>query len=149
MMHISRPTSPASQSDTSSVDMGKGLQSPLTFGLMLCGGVGAVLFTASYLLEGISRPDYSAWQQPISALSLGPGGWLQQVNFVVFGVITIWTAFAWRIFLNGGAVWYPIFRGLQGLGLIIDGFFSQDPAPGYPKGAMPVPPTFHGIVHVI
>jgi hypothetical protein len=118
---------------------------------LTCGTIGSLVFTAAYLIEGATRPDYSAWQQSISALSLGPGGWVQQVNFVVFGVITIWTAFAWRIFLKGGAgaAWYPIFRGLQGLGLIIDGVFSQDPAPGYPKGAVLVPPTFHGIVHVI
>jgi hypothetical protein len=84
-----------------------------------------VLFTIVYLIEGATRPDYSAWQQAINALSLGPGGWVQQVNFVVFGVIIIWTAFAWRKFLKGGvgATWYPIFRVLEGLGLIVDGFF--------------------------
>ena len=92
-------------------------------------------------LQRLAATDQRA--QP-GARRMGAAG-----QFCGFGVITIWTAFAWRIFLKGGAVWYPIFRGLQGLGLIIDGFFSQDPAPGYPKGAVPVPPTFHGIVHVI
>jgi hypothetical protein len=103
---------------------------------LTCGTLGSLLFTTTYLIEGATRPDYSAWQQAISALSLGPGGWVQQVNFVVFGVMTIWTAFAWRVFLQGGpgAMWYPILRGLQGLALIVDGFFSQDPALGYPKG---------------
>src|SRR5258708_12497852 len=78
---------------------------PVPIALLLwlsCGSIGSVLFTITYLIEGVTRPDYNAWQQAISALSLGPGGWVQQVNFVVFGVITIWTAFAWRQFLIGG-----------------------------------------------
>ncbi len=125
---------------------------PTTLLLWLsCGTIGSVLFTIVYLIEGATRPDYSAWQQAISALSLGPGGWVQQVNFVAFGVIIIWTAFAWRKFLKGGvgATWYAIFRVLEGLGLIVDGFFSQDPAFGYPKGAALTAPTLHGAIHVI
>src|SRR6266851_2645687 len=125
---------------------------PTTLLLWLsCGTIGSVLFTIVYLIEGATRPDYSAWQQAISALSLGPGGWVQQVNFVAFCVIIIWTAFAWRKFLKGGvgATWYAIFRVLEGLGLIVDGFFSQDPAFGYPKGAALTAPTLHGAIHVI
>jgi hypothetical protein len=125
---------------------------PTTLLLWLsCGTIGSILFTTTYLIEGVSRPDYSAWQQAISALSLGPGGLVQQVNFVVFGVIIIWTAFAWRKFLRGGVgeTWYPIFRFLEGLGLIVDGFFSQDPAFGYPKGGVLVPPTLQGTIHNI
>lgn len=130
------------------------MKRPVPTALLLwlsCGTIGSVLFTIVYLIEGAIRPDYSAWQQAISALSLGPGGWVQQVNFVVFGVITIWTAFAWRKFLNGGvgATWYPIFRALQGLALVVDGFFSQDPAFGYPKGAVFTTPTFHAVIHQV
>jgi hypothetical protein len=119
--------------------------------LLTCGTVGSLLFTITYLVEGATRPDYNAWQQAVSALSLGPGGWVQQVNFVLFGVITIFMAFVWRKVLRGGAgaTWYPIMRGIEGLGLIVDGFFSQDPAPGYPKGAVLTAPTLHGELHLI
>jgi Protein of unknown function (DUF998) len=60
-------------------------------------------------------------------------------------------AFVWRKVLKGGvgATWYPIMRALEGLGLIVDGFFSQDPAPGYPKGAVLTAPTLHGEIHLI
>jgi hypothetical protein len=118
---------------------------------LTCGTLGSLLFTTVYLIEGATRPDYNAWQQAISALSLGPGGWVQQLNFVVFGAITIWTAFAWRVFLKGGpgATWYPILRALQGLALIVDGFFSQDPA-GYPPGGVALStPTLHAAIHQI
>jgi hypothetical protein len=37
------------------------------------GVAAAVLFTLIYLIEGMTRPGYNAWQQPVSALSLGPG----------------------------------------------------------------------------
>ena len=94
----------------------------LTFGL-----AGAVLFTITYLIEGAIRPGYNAWQQAISALSLGPGGWIQQANFVVYGVCTLCMAFAWRKVLKGSvyALVYPIIRGIEGLALIMVGFFSQ------------------------
>jgi hypothetical membrane protein len=127
---------------------------PIPTSLLLwlsCGTIGSVLFTTTYLIEGATRPDYSTLQQAISALSLGPGGWVQQVNFVVFGLIVISTAFVWRIFLKGGvgATWYPIFRAIEGLGMVVDGFFSQDPAFGYPKGAILTAPTLHGTIHTI
>ena len=91
MEHIAEPSSRADQSDMPS-SWEKGLRSPLTFGLVSCGGIGAFLFTVTYLIEGFTRPGYDAWQQPISALSLGPGGWVQQVNFVVFGVLMVLSA---------------------------------------------------------
>ena len=66
-------------------------------------------------------------------------------------MITVCTAFAWRKVLKDGvgATWYPILRGLEGLGLIVDGFFSQDPAPGYPQGAVLTAPTLHGEIHLV
>jgi hypothetical protein len=35
------------------------------------------------------------------------------------------------------------------VGLIMDGVFSQDPAPGYPAGALASHPTMHGQVHTL
>ena len=74
MEHLSELTTLIDQSESPSSGLVKVLQSPLTFVLVSCGGAGAFLFTATYLLEGATRPGYSSWQQPISALSLGPGG---------------------------------------------------------------------------
>lgn len=126
---------------------------PRTLLLWLTVGVaGAVLFTAVYLIEGVTRPGYSAWQQAISALSLGPGGWVQQINFVVYGVCSLCMAVAWRKVLKGstGAVAYPIIRGIEGLAIILVGFFSQDPALGYPPGTTHLSTlTLHGEIHII
>src|SRR5260370_22405467 len=60
------------------------LLSPRTLFLIGCGVFGGVLFTVAYLIEGVTRPSYDAVQYAMSVLSLGPGGWVQQVNFVIF-----------------------------------------------------------------
>lgn len=129
-------------------------QLPIPRALLLwltVGLAGAALFTITYLVEGVTRSGYSAWQQAISALSLGPGGWLQQVNFLVFGACTLCMAFAWRAALKGSVygIIYPIIRGIEALALIMVGFFSQDPARGYPPGTTPTSPTLHGEIHII
>ncbi len=120
-----------------------------TFALVACGTIGGLVFAAVYLAEGATRPGYDPWQQAISALSLGPGGQVQQVNFVVFGLLALASSFGWRAALRPGigAAWYPLLRAIAGVGLIVDGFFSQDPAIGYLAGATLGPPTTHGIVH--
>lgn len=93
------------------------------------GVAGTVLFPIIYLIEGVTRPGYSAWQQTISALSLGSGGWMQQLNFALCGVSVLWLAYVWRQILKGGicATWYPIIRDIEGLGLIAIAIFTRDP----------------------
>jgi len=96
----------------------------------LTGGVaGTVLFLAIYTIEGATRPGYNAWQQTISALSLGPDGWIQRADFILCGISVLWLAVVWRQILTGGlsARWYPIVHGLEGLGLLGVGIFTQDP----------------------
>ena len=151
MENISEAPPIASQSDLSPSGLVKGVVPPLTLGLVSCGAVGAFLFTATYLIEGITRPGYDAWQQPISALSLGPGGWMQQGNFVVFGVLMLLSAVGWyRLLAPGrGAFWFPLVQGISGLGLFGAGLFSMDPFSGYPPGTAPAASTVHGTLHTI
>jgi hypothetical membrane protein len=54
------------------------------------GVVGPVLFTATFLAqEAFRRGEYDPVSEPVSALEAGPNGWIQQANFVVFGLLTI------------------------------------------------------------
>ena len=53
------------------------------------GIVGPVLFVLTFALEGWLRPGYEPLSMYVSALSLGPRGWIQIVNFVVFGVLLL------------------------------------------------------------
>lgn len=58
--------------------------------LAAAGIVGPILFTVAFVVQGLLRLDeYSPVAEPVSALEAGPGGWVQQVNFVVFGLLTI------------------------------------------------------------
>jgi hypothetical protein len=122
-----------------------------TWLLLAAGTIGGLLFTAVYLAEGATRAGYDALAQPISALSLGPGGWAQQLNFVMFGVLMGLSAAGWRAVLapGAGAIMFPVLRGAAGLGLVMDGLFAQDPSPGYPPGAHAAAPTVHGQLHTL
>jgi len=48
------------------------------------------------------------------------------------------------------ATWYPLIRGIEGVGLLAIAIFSQDPGYGYPPGtpAGPGPSTLGGTLHL-
>lgn len=93
------------------------------------GIVGPVLFTVGFLLQGFLRTDlrngYNANAQQISDLTAGPDGWVQQVNFVVFGLLLM--AFAVGLHLSLRKAWpWVIGSALlawNGVELVIAGIF--------------------------
>src|SRR5215218_7240306 len=67
----------------------RGGVAPLSY-LAWAGIIGPALFTAAFLAqEAFRRTEYDPVAEPISALEAGPYGWVQQINFVVFGLWTI------------------------------------------------------------
>jgi hypothetical protein len=113
--------------------------------------VATVLFMVVATIQGSVRDGYDSWHQAISALSLGPGGWIQAINFVVFGAAVANTAPVWRQILAGGrgAVAYPALTAVIGISFVAVGFVPQDPAPGYdPAGLALQAPTALGLVHL-
>ena len=116
--------------------------------LLSCGWIGPLLFTLVYTIDGHSRPGYDPLQHWISHLSLGPRGWLNILNLLVFGTFMIGFAFGLRraIRAGRGAVWGPILSGLIGLAAVAAGLFVIDPNLGYPSGSTPVQ-SWHGSVH--
>src|SRR6516162_9648767 len=119
--------------------------------LLAAGTVGGLVFTGVYLAEGATRAGYQTLVQPVSALSLGPGGWVQQLNFVVFGVLVCLSAVGWRAALapGRGALAFPMLRLIAGVGLVMDGLFAQDPSGGYTPGARAGAATVHGQLHTL
>jgi hypothetical membrane protein len=94
--------------------------------LAWAGIAGPVLFTAGFLGQELSRvAEFSPVAEPVSALEAGPNGWLQQVNFVVFGLLT----FAFAVGLHRGVarsrrgVAGPALLGLSGVGLLMAAAF--------------------------
>lgn len=124
--------------------------SRLHWTLLFVGAAGSVAFNATYVLDGLARTGYDPLRQPMSALSLGPGGWVQVLNFIAFGVIGCVSAAGWRATLTPGlgATWYPRLRVLAGLAMIAAGVFTQDPGAGYPVGIPALArPSTHALVH--
>lgn len=114
--------------------------------------MGAVGFNLTLLIDGALRPGYDALQQPMSALSLGPGGWVQVANFIAYGLLGCATALAMRPTLAPGigAAWYPRLRVAVGLAMVGAGVFTQDPDRGFPVGALvPTHPTVHAQLHLL
>jgi hypothetical membrane protein len=116
--------------------------------LLACGAIGPLLFIVVFLIEGAIRPHYSAWQNVVSSLSQGEGGWIQMANFIVCGALVLGFAIGLRRALRTGrgSTWGPILLGIFGLCLIGAGIFVTDPLLGYPPGASSTP-TVHGTLH--
>lgn len=123
--------------------MKKILSDPRVLGAW-AGMIGPALFVLVFTGEGFLRPGYDALSTFISALSLGPRGWIQILNFLVVGVLLLLFARGVRAeFPNGKASKAgPIFLVLIGLGLLLSGPFVMDPM-YTPADQM----TWHGIVH--
>lgn len=127
--------------------------SSLTTRLLITGGaIGPLLFILVFLIEGATRPDYSAWHQVVSDLSLGPDGWMQIANFLLCGLLLLGFALGLRQVLRSGkgALWGPLLLGIGGVALILSGLFVTDPSLGYPPGtATSDLPTLHGAIHSV
>ncbi len=118
--------------------------------LLTCGAVGPLLFIVVFLVEGATRPGYSAWRHFVSSLSLGPQGWMQIANFLVCGALVVAFAIGLRQVLSPGvaSTWGPILLGIFGLCLMGAGLFVTDPLLGYPPGALSQgTPSLHGALH--
>jgi hypothetical protein len=111
-------------------------------------GVASLALTT---IQGCYRDGFDSRHQAISALSLGPGGWLQMINLTAFGLVVLTTVSTWRQILAGarGGSSYPVLTALVGLGFIGVGLIRQDPAPGYdPDGLALKTPTLLGLAHL-
>ena len=125
-------------------------QSVVTRFLIAGGAIGPLLFIIVLLIEGATRPGYSAWHNYGSSLSLSDLGWMQIANFLVCGLLTLGFAVGLKQVLQTGrgSVWGPILIGVFNVALIVAGLFVTDPSLGYPPGTHGSgPQTLHGIIH--
>src|SRR5918997_1351122 len=100
--------------------------------LAAAGIVAPAIFAVVALVQSLLRPEHSLVADPISALAAGPSGWVQNVNFLVFGSLMI----AYAIGLHLGVrptrwgVVGPAFLVLSGVGLVWAGLFPSTDATG-------------------
>jgi hypothetical membrane protein len=92
----------------------------------LAGAAGPIVFTLAFLAqEAFRRGEFSPVAEPVSALEAGPNGWIQQVNFIVFGLLML----AFAIGLHQGiepsrwGVIGPALLGVASAGLFLAAAF--------------------------
>jgi hypothetical membrane protein len=100
--------------------------------LAIAGIAGPSIFAVLALLHSLLRSDHSLAAHPISALAAGTSGWVQNANFLLFGLLMI----AYAIGLHLGvrqSRWGVVgvaFLVLSGVGLMWGGVFPATDATG-------------------
>jgi hypothetical protein len=110
------------------------------------GMIGSALFVVVFLIEGWIRPGYSPLDEYVSALSIGPRGWIQIANFILFGLLLF--AFSRGVAVNfhdgKASRWGLILLSITAACYFFSGPFVMDPA-----GTALADSTLHGTVHGI
>src|SRR5215212_197666 len=98
----------------------------------VAGIVGPILFVLVVIVQSVLHPEYSQVRLPISGLAAWPGGWLQSVNFIVFGLLMISFAIGFHLGVgpSRAGVIGPALLVVSGVGLMIAGFFPWRDANG-------------------
>lgn len=102
---------------------------PLDRLIQIVATIGPLLFFAVASLEGFVRVGYDPIAHPISALALGPRGWIQQANFALLAISLAAFAVVLRTRLRDGvgSLAGPATFGLMAIGVTIAGIFTMDP----------------------
>jgi hypothetical membrane protein len=114
--------------------------------LAIAGIVAPLWFTALVLLQSLMQPDYSHVALPISALAAWPAGWLQNLNFIGFGLLM--SAYALGLHrslrpMRGGGIGLALLL-VSGAGIVLAGVFAWSRV-----GADFVVPTGHLVAAVM
>ena len=109
------------------------------------GIAGSVLFVLVFLIDGATRPDYHPVRHPVSALALGPRGWVQTTNFLVSGALI--TASGPGLGAAADSTWLAVAVMVFGLALVASGLFPMDAMRGYPPGTPDTTPTTTSTSH--
>lgn len=109
------------------------------------GIIGPILYILVFTLDGALRPGYSAYREAASYLLLGSLGWIEIVNFIVFGCLLIVFAFGFFHRMSGvlRSGWLHIstcLLVLVGVGFFMAALFLPDPF-GEPQH------TLHAMLH--
>jgi hypothetical membrane protein len=102
--------------------------------LALAGIVGPIWFTTLVVIQGFLQADYSHVRLPISALAAWPTGWIQNINFFVFGSLTMVYAFSLHRGVQHtrrGSIGFGLLL-LSGLGILLAGVFPWRMVDGVP-----------------
>ncbi|QBD75563.1 DUF998 domain-containing protein [Ktedonosporobacter rubrisoli] len=121
--------------------------------LLVCGMIAGPFYIVVGLIQALTRPGFDLLRHDLSLLANGDLGWIQITNLVLSGLLVLAFALGMRQVLRSsrGGTWGPLLVGVYGLGLIGAGFFTADPAFGFPPGtpADAHAISWHGLLHII
>jgi hypothetical protein len=131
-----------------------GSATPATGVLLACSVIAAPLFAVVSLTQAFTREGFDLIRHPLSMLSTGDLGWLQIVNFLVTGALTVAGAVGLRRVLRGtpGGTWAPRLILVNGVAMAAAAVFVMDPGDGFPAGTPAGQPTtmsWHGLMHMV
>jgi len=126
----------------------------VTRALLACGAVAGPLFIVVSLIQVLTRPGFDLRRHAISLLTLGDLGWIQRSNFALSGLLALACAVGIRRALQGGRAGTcgPLLFSGYGVGLLVAGLFTPDPALGFPPGApagMATVMSWHAVLHTV
>lgn len=86
------------------------------------------VFIVVFLIEGTLRKGYYPMRQAVSALAIGPRGWIQQANFLITAILTLAYSLGLHFAMHGllGSIMLPVLVSITGVGLIRAGLFVTD-----------------------
>ncbi|WP_433307032.1 DUF998 domain-containing protein [Actinoplanes sp. CA-030573] len=122
--------------------------------LIGCGAAGSIGFLILFHLDAATREGFVLLRHGPSLLMLGPGGWVQIVNFMVCGALMIACSAGLRA--AGAGRWGPRLMAVYGGAMIGTAAFVTDPQLGFPPGTpsdrLPgtnAPETWHATLHTV
>lgn len=112
----------------------------------LVAALGPVFFLLAFAIEGAIRPGYAPLEEYVSALSLGPRGWIQVTAFVVCGtsLLLLGAITSNTLVPSGARRAGGIMLGIIGGALLLSGPIMMDAA-----GTPAFQGTWHGLLHGI
>jgi hypothetical protein len=104
--------------------------------LLICGLIAGPLYIVVGMIQALTRPGFDIIRHDLSLLANGDLGWVQITNLVLSGLLVGAFAIGVRRAMRTGRgrTWGSLLLGVYGLGLIGAGFFTADPAFGFPPG---------------
>jgi len=117
---------------TPSVSSTRGKDKSVQYWFLWAGLIAPILFATVVMIDGFFKPGYSAADEAISYLEVGANGWIQQANFILFGLLLIvfTVGYVRHMYPIFGRIWLYIigtFLVLSHLGWIIAGLFVPNP----------------------
>ncbi len=112
-------------------------------------------YVAVSLAQALTRAGFSLTRDEWSLLALGHMGWIQMVNLMLTGAMTVAGGIGVRRAVGRsarGGIWAPRLLAGYGVALVGAGIFRADPAGGFPPGALTGNAnqiSWHGTLHLL